>query len=131
MNYYWNSIEECEEDLYLAESLSNEDFEAKLPTLEIPDENDPAFLTFMAEIIEKVKESIQRQTEEQKETLNKIRELSEAIALMKEAEQANAISEDILTLTKMQQAGIKAQFMIRIKEVGIKYDKEQKKFVKE
>lgn len=29
MNYYWNSIEECEEDLYLAESLSNEDFEKK------------------------------------------------------------------------------------------------------
>lgn len=104
---------------------------AKLPTMEVPDETDPAFPTFMAEIIEKVKESIQRQTEEQKAALNKIRELSEAIALMEEAEQANAISEDILTLTKMQQAGIKAQFMTRIKEVGIKYDKEQKKFVKE
>lgn len=104
---------------------------AKLPTMEVPDETDPAFPTFMAEIIEKVKDSIQRQTEEQKEALNKIRELSEAIALMEEAEQANAISEDILTLTKMQQAGIKAQFMARIKEVGIKYDKEQKKFVKE
>lgn len=104
---------------------------AKLPTMEVPDETDPAFPTFMAEIIEKVKESIQRQTEEQKAALNKIRELSEAIALMEEAEQANAISEDILTLTKMQQAGIKAQFMTRIKEVGIKYDKEQKKFIKE
>lgn len=104
---------------------------AKLPTMEVPDETDPAFQTFMAEIIEKVKDSIQRQTEEQKEALNKIRELSEAIALMEEAEQANAISGDILTLTKMQQAGIKAQFMTRIKEVGIKYDKEQKKFVKE
>lgn len=104
---------------------------AKLPTMEVPDETDPSFPTFMAEIIEKVKDSIQRQTEEQKEALNKIRELSEAIALMEEAEQANAISEDILTLTKMQQAGIKAQFMTRIKEVGIKYDKEQKKFVKE
>lgn len=103
---------------------------AKLPTMEVPDETDPAFPTFMAEIIEKVKESIQRQTEEQKAVLNKIRELSESIALMEEAEQANAISEDILTLTKMQQAGIKAQFMARIKEVGIKYDKEQKKFVK-
>lgn len=104
---------------------------AKLPTMEVPDETDPAFPNFMAEIIEKVKESIQRQTEEQKAALNKIRELSEAIALMEEEEQANAISEDILTLTKMQQAGIKAQFMARIKEVGIKYDKEQKKFVKE
>lgn len=29
MNYYLNSIEECEEDLYLAESMSNEDFEKK------------------------------------------------------------------------------------------------------
>lgn len=104
---------------------------AKLPTMEIPDETDPRFDTFMAEIIDKVKESIQRQTEEQKEALAKIRELSEAIALMEEPEQANAISEDILTLTKMQQAGIKAQFMARIKEVGIRYDKEQKKFVKE
>lgn len=29
MNYDWISIEECEEELYLAENMSDEDFEKK------------------------------------------------------------------------------------------------------
>lgn len=103
---------------------------AKIPTMEIPDETDPAFPTFMADIIDKVKESIQHQTEEQKEALEKIRELTSDIELMEEPEQAQAISDEIQTLTTMQQAGIKKQFVERMKVVGIKYDKETKKYIK-
>lgn len=103
---------------------------AKIPTMEIPDETDPAFPTFMASIIDKVKESIQHQTEEQKEALEKIRELTSDIELMEEPEQAQAISDEIQTLTTMQQAGIKKQFVERMKVVGIKYDKETKKYFK-
>lgn len=102
---------------------------AKLPTMEIPNETDPAFPTFMAEIIEKVKESIQRQTEEQKEALEKIRELSAAIATMETPEQAQAISDEIQTLTKMQQAGIKKQFKEKLDELKIKYDKNTNTFI--
>lgn len=102
---------------------------AKLPTMEIPNETDPAFPTFMAEIIEKVKESIQRQTEEQKEALEKIRELSAAIATMETPEQAQAISDEIQTLTKMQQTGIKKQFKEKLDELKIKYDKNTNTFI--
>ena len=102
---------------------------AKLPTMEIPNETDPTFPTFMAEIIEKVKESIQRQTEEQKEALEKIRELSAAIATMETPEQAQAISDEIQTLTKMQQAGIKKQFKEKLDELKIKYDKNTNTFI--
>ena len=79
--------------------------------------------------IEKVKESIQRQTEEQKEALEKIRELSAAIATMETPEQAQAISDEIQTLTKMQQAGIKKQFKEKLDELKIKYDKNTNTFI--
>lgn len=102
---------------------------AQLPTMEVPDETNPAFPNFMAHIIEKVKESIQRQTEEQKEAIEKIRELTSSIASMETPEQAQAISDEIQTLTKMQQAGIKKQFKDKLDELKIKYDKATNSFV--
>lgn len=101
---------------------------AKLPTLEIPDENDPAFLTFMADIIEKVKESIQKQSEAQKEALEKVRELTSAIETMETPEQAMEISNEIMSLTKMQQAGLRKMFSEKTSSIGIKYNKETKTF---
>lgn len=101
---------------------------AKLPTLEIPDENDPAFLTFMADIIEKVKESIQKQSEAQKEALEKVRELTSAIETMETPEQAMEISNEIMSLTKMQQAGLRKMFSEKTTLIGIKYNKETKTF---
>lgn len=101
---------------------------AKLPTLEIPDENDPAFLTFMADIIEKVKESIQKQSEAQKEALEKVRELMSAIETMETPEQAMEISNEIMSLTKMQQAGLRKMFSEKTTLIGIKYNKETKTF---
>lgn len=101
---------------------------AKLPTLEIPDENDPAFLTFMADIIEKVKESIQKQSEAQKEALEKVRELTSAIETMETPEQAMEISGEIMNLTKMQQAGLRKMFSEKTKSIGIKYNPDTKTF---
>mgnify|MGYP000850008196 FL=1 len=101
---------------------------AKLPTLEIPDENDPAFLTFMADIIEKVKESIQKQSEAQKEALEKVRELTSAIETMETPEQAMEISSEIMNLTKMQQAGLRKMFSEKTKSIGIKYNPDTKTF---
>ena len=101
---------------------------AKLPTLEIPDENEPAFLTFMADIIEKVKESIQKQSEAQKEALEKVRELTSAIETMETPEQAMEISSEIMNLTKMQQAGLRKMFSEKTKSIGIKYNPDTKTF---
>lgn len=101
---------------------------AKLPTMEIPDENDPTFLTFMADIIEKVKESIQKQSEDQKEALEKIRELTSAIETMETPEQAMEISNEIIKLTKMQQVGLRNIFSEKTTSIGIKYNKDTKVF---
>lgn len=101
---------------------------AKLPTMEIPDENDPAFLSFMADIIEKVKESIQKQSEAQKEALEKVRELTSAIETMETPEQAMEISNEIMNLTKMQQVGLRKIFSEKTTSIGIKYNKETKVF---
>lgn len=101
---------------------------AKLPTMEIPDESDPKFLTFMADIIDKVKASIQAQSEEQKEALEKVRELTLAIETMETPEQATEISGDITKLTRMQQAGLRKIFMEKIASMGIKYNKDIKAF---
>ena len=101
---------------------------AKLPTLEIPDENDPAFLTFMADIIEKVKESIQKQSEAQKEALEKVRELTSAIETMETPEQAMEISNEILNLTKLQQVGLRKMFSEKVNSLDIKYNKDTKTF---
>lgn len=101
---------------------------AKIPTLEIPDENDPAFLTFMADIIEKVKESVQKQSEEQKQALEKIRQITSSIETMETHEQANGILAEILELTKMQQSGLRKLFNSKTSELKLQYNKTTKQY---
>ena len=48
---------------------------------------------------------------------------------METPEQAQAISDEIQTLTKMQQAGIKKQFKEKLDELKIKYDKNTNTFI--
>ena len=101
---------------------------AKIPTIEIPDENDPAFLTFMANIIEKVKESVQKQSEEQKQALEKIRQLTFSIETMETHEQANGILAEILGLTKIQQSGLRKLFNTKTSELKLQYNKTMKQY---
>lgn len=101
---------------------------AKIPTLEIPDENDPAFLTFMADIIDKVKESVQKQSEEQKQALEKIRQITSSIETMETHEQANGILAEILELTKMQQSGLRKLFNSKTSELKLQYNKTTKQY---
>ena len=82
----------------------------------------------MADIIEKVKESIQKQSEAQKEALEKVRELTSAIETMETPEQAMEISNEIMKLTKMQQVGLRKIFSEKTTSIGIKYNKETKVF---
>jgi hypothetical protein len=53
---------------------------AKLPVMEIPDSTDPAFKTFLADIITKTKESICSLSEAQKEALEKSARFQEEIS---------------------------------------------------
>lgn len=102
---------------------------AKIPTMEIPDESDPRFDSFMADIICKVKKSIQSQSEEQKKALEKVRELTMKISSMQTVEDATNISSEIEYLTTMQKAGIRPLFKARLDEINITYDKTLRKFV--
>lgn len=101
---------------------------AKIPTIEIPDENDPAFLAFMADIIDKVKESVQKQSEEQKQALEKIRQITSSIETMETHEQANGILAEILELTKMQQSGLRKLFNSKTSELKLQYNKTTKQY---
>ncbi len=102
---------------------------AKIPTLEIPDESDPKFKTFMADIITKVKESIRKQSEEQLQAQKVIEEFTEKIALCKDNVDLMSISKECSDLEKHLQAGMRKLITAKVAELGLKYDKESNSFI--
>ena len=104
---------------------------ARIPTTEIPDENDPKFGNFMADIIERVREKIHSMTEEQRLAVEKLQELEHLIATAETLENIEAIADEIssLSLGKARKAGLLKLILDRGKEIGIEYDKTAKKFV--
>lgn len=101
---------------------------ARIPATEIPDETKPEFATFMASIIERVKESLQKQSEEQIATLKKNEEILYSISILEQPENADAILTEIFTLKKHQQAGLKAALNEKVTSLGFVYNKATKKF---
>jgi hypothetical protein len=109
---------------------------AALPTMEIPDRNDPRFATFMADIIAKVKESITAQSESQRIAIETTTAIQEDIASLSgdEPAAANAIIETIIeneaTLGGMQTKLLKKSLLDKCASLGIEYDKVLKTFVR-
>lgn len=101
---------------------------ARLPTMEIPDCNDPKFDTFMDSIITATKQSIHKHSAEQEKALSKIREIKEAISSTDSPETADAILVKISSLTPIQMKPLKMLLMDKCTESKISYDKETKKF---
>lgn len=64
---------------------------ARLPIIEIPDENNPEFRTFMASIIQKTKEQMRNMSEAQRESEQKMIQLQEHINLCEDPEELTAI----------------------------------------
>jgi len=101
---------------------------ARLPIMEIPDETDPKFKTFMAEIIESVKNSIQAMSEDQKNAMVLIEKVTSMIEGIKTPENALDCSDTIGQLPKAQKIGFRNSFSAKLKEVGLTFNKESNTF---
>jgi len=101
---------------------------ARLPIMEIPDETDPKFKTFMSEIIESVKNSIQAMSEDQKNAMILIEKVTGFIEGIKTPDQAQTCATEIATLPKAQLIGFKKMFVAKLKESGLKYNTTTEKY---
>lgn len=101
---------------------------ARLQIMEIPDETDPKFKTFMAEIIDSVKNSIQAISEDQKNAMLLIEEVTGLIEKINTPDKAQICADKIATLPKAQLIGFKKMFVDKLKNSGLKYNVETKKY---
>lgn len=101
---------------------------ARLPVTQIPDAETPEFEGFLNRIISQIRVSIQSRTEEQRKAIETIERLKTDIELMETPENAKAISDEIMTLSALQQAGLKTLFSQSLKNKGMAYNKETKQF---
>lgn len=103
---------------------------ARIPKTEIPDESDPKFKTFMAEIIQKVKDSIQKQSEEQIEAQQEIEKFQLKIDACTDSKSLMDISAECATLAKSQQAAMRKRIIEKTTALGLIYDKASNSFIK-
>jgi hypothetical protein len=102
---------------------------ARIPEMEIPDESDLKYLTFMADIIDKVKTSIQSMSQAQIDAIAETERVRELISAINTLDQAQSVSEEIGKLPKAQQIAFRTSFSAKLVEAKIKFDKESKKFI--
>jgi hypothetical protein len=102
---------------------------ARIPTMEIPDESDPKFKSFMAEIIARVKSSIRSQSEEQIKAQEIIKEFTFEISECIDNGTLMAVSEKCKGLPAHLQAGMRKLISAKVTELGLIYSKEENKFI--
>lgn len=102
---------------------------ARLPEMEIPDESDPKYATFMADIIDRVKSSIQSMSQAQIDALAETERVHELINAINTLDEAQSVSEEIAKLPKAQQIAFRNTFKAKLSEVKIKFDTVGKKFM--
>jgi AAA domain len=96
---------------------------ARLPLVQIPDETEAAFKTFMGEIISKTKKAICAQSEAQNEALKKVDEYSKLIAACKEPAELTKLIKPIQELGKPMSAGLLKEMGDFAKGKGYEFDK--------
>jgi len=101
---------------------------ARFPILTVPNETDPAFKTFMADIIQKVKSSIQEKSEEQKEMLLKIEAVQKDLSEIKSPEQAAKVSELIKGLPASHQVAFRNSMKAKMATENIEWNDKAKIF---
>ncbi len=102
---------------------------ARIPKMEIPDEADPKFKTFMSDIIQQVKDSIRKQSAEQLEAQRQIDVFQTELNACTDSNSLMAISGKCATLPKAQQAAMRKRISAKVADLGLVYDKSQNKFV--
>lgn len=103
---------------------------ARLPVTDIPNETDPAWPTFMAGVIQKVKKSIQERTAAQEEALEKFRQYQNSICECEDPEELTMILVTVNELPNTYKAALRKDIQKRAQELGFAIDKETKSFVK-
>lgn len=101
---------------------------ARLPMIEVPNEADPAFRTFMAELITKVKEALSKQSESQLEAVRKSEELQERIADCTDPDSLTKCLEEANTYPEFLKVTAKKLIGSRAHELGFIANKETRRF---
>jgi len=102
---------------------------ARIPTTEIPDESSPEFKTFMADIIQRVKDAIRSQSEEQVQAQKVMHDIEDEIALCTDNESLISVSKKCGELPKHQQAAARKILTAKIESLNLKWDKETSAFI--
>lgn len=102
---------------------------ARIPKTEIPDETDPKFKTFMADVIQHVKDSIRRQSQEQIDAQTEIELFQSELDLCTDSDSLMNISAVCAKLPKSQQAAMKKRILAKVELLGLHFDKSQNKFI--
>lgn len=101
---------------------------ARFPLLTVPNETEPEFKTFMADIIQKVKSSIQEKSEEQKEMLAKIESVQNELSAIKTPENAATVSGLISELPKAHQVAFRNSMKAKMVTENIEWNDKAKIF---
>lgn len=101
---------------------------ARLPVTEIPDEADPAFRSFMTQIIERVKDSIASMSEAQREALEKIASYQDKIAKCDQPEELTVLLAVVSEMPKTYALALRKLVSDRAKELGFVVNHSSKAF---
>ena len=101
---------------------------ARIPATVIPDENDPAYKTFMADIIAKVKKSIRAQSEEQVKAQKEMSDFELMVGSCESSDDLVALFDVVAKMKEFQKAAARKLIPARATELGLKYNPETKIF---
>lgn len=101
---------------------------AKIEDVVIPDSTSPEFDSFMDSFTQRVKDAIQRLTQDQQQAIAVARDIQAKIEAVKTAKEMNALLNDVNKLPSGQQKAIKTNMMAKGKSIGIAINKETKLF---
>jgi len=102
---------------------------ARIPTMEIPDESDLKYKTFMSEIIQNVKNAIRNQSEAQVDAQKAMDELRLMIEACLDNFSLMEVSSVCASLPKHQQAAARKLLSEKVEQLGMKYDKVSNSFI--
>lgn len=101
---------------------------AKIEDVVIPDSTSPEFDDFMDSFTQRVKDAIQRLTQDQQQAIATARDIQAKIEAVTNAKEMNALLDDVNKLPIGQQKAIKTNMMAKGKSIGIAINKETKLF---
>lgn len=101
---------------------------ARLPTIEIPDERNPAIRNFMATIVDKVKDGIGAASEAQREALEKSEKFKEELSKVETVEDMNLLLAPVQELPKYLKDQFNILFTEKAKEHNWSWNKVNKAY---